>query len=76
MAALPKSPVGSTRRSSSGSQLRPVIPFDLDEGSAIIDEDETDMTEMEKGPMPRAGASFAASEGGKGVDEVEFLYNE
>lgn len=75
MAALPKSPAGGNRRSSSGSHLRPVLPFDLDEGSALEDE-ELDNEEPEMGPMPREGASFAASEGGKGVDEVEFLYNE
>ena len=75
MAALPKSVGGSNRRSSSGSQLRPVLPFDLDDGSALDDE-EAIGDEPEKGPMPREGASFAAAEGGKGVDEVEFLYNE
>ncbi|KZS97748.1 hypothetical protein SISNIDRAFT_423128 [Sistotremastrum niveocremeum HHB9708] len=73
MAALPKSPAGN-RRSSSGSQLRPVLPFDLDDGSAL--DDDPDPEEPEMGPMPRAGTSFAAAEGGKGVDEVEFMYNE
>ena len=75
MAALPKSLSGTSRRSSSGSHLRPVLPFDLDDGSAL-DDDEVISDEPEKGPMPREGASFAAAEGGKGVDEVEFLYNE
>jgi len=76
MAALPRSPAGGNRRSSSGTQLRPVIPaFDLDDGSAVV-EDDLESTEPEMGPMPREGASFAAAEGGKGVDEVEFLYNE
>jgi hypothetical protein len=70
--ALPKSPAGGTvggRRSSSGTGLRPVIPFDLDDadGSAIDDNDETEL-----GPMPReTDAPFAAQEGGRGVDEVE-----
>lgn len=75
MAALPKSPAGGNRRSSSGSHLRPVMPFELDDSSALIDE-EAIIDEPEMGPMPREGASFAAAEGGKGVDEVEFLYNE
>jgi len=75
MAALPKSPAGGNRRSSSGSQLRPVLPFDLDDGSALEDE-EAVSDEPEMGPMPREGASFGAAEGGKGVDEVEFMYNE
>lgn len=76
MAALPRSPAGANRRFSAGTQLRPVIPpFDLDDSSAIDDE-EQDSSEAEMGPMPREGASFAAAEGGKGVDEVEFLYNE
>ena len=71
--ALPKSPAGGpvgARRSSSGTGLRPVLPFDLDdaEGSAIDDDDE----EAELGPMPReTDAPFAAQEGGRGVDEVE-----
>jgi len=78
--ALPKSPAGGAvggRRSSSGTGLRPVIPFDLDdsEGSAVDDDDE----EAELGPMPReTDVPFAAQEGGKGVDEVEvsvrFIY--
>jgi hypothetical protein len=75
MAALPKSPAGANRRSSSGTHLRPVIPFDLDEGSALDDEDDQeDVPEM--GPMPIEGASFGAAEGGRGVDEVEFMYHE
>lgn len=75
MAALPKSPVGHGRRSSSGSSLRPVLPFDLDDGSAVDDEDEDDTPEM--GPMPKEQTGpFAAGEGGKGVDEVEYLYGE
>jgi hypothetical protein len=65
MAALPKSPHG--RRSSSGGGLRPVLPFALDDGSAVeIEED--DGPEMEP---PREGSAFA---GGAGVDEVEYAY--
>jgi hypothetical protein len=76
MAALPKSPAGGgNRRSSSGSHLRPVMPFELDDSGAFVDE-EAIIDEPEMGPMPREGASFGAAEGGKGVDEVEFLYNE
>lgn len=69
MAALAKSPA-STRRSSSGGGLRPVLPFDLDrdEGSAV---DDDDGQEQELGPVPRdAPGPFA----GAGVDEVEAAY--
>ena len=69
MAALAKSPAHtSTRRSSSGGGLRPVLPFDLDrdEGSAIDDDQE-----QELGPVPRdAPGPFS----GAGVDEVEAAY--
>ncbi len=75
MAALPKSPAGHGRRSSSGSSLRPVLPFNLDDGSAIDDEDEED--ELAVGPIPKEQQGpFAAGEGGRGVDEVEYLYGE
>ena len=69
MAALAKSPA-STRRSSSGGGLRPVLPFDLDrgEGSAIDDDDEQ---EQELGPVPRDSPGPFA---GAGVDEVEAAY--
>jgi len=67
MAALPKSPAGG-RRSSSGTGLRPVLPFTLDEGSAIDDDEEElappHMTREPSGDFP-AGAS---------VDEVEYAY--
>ncbi|EPT03705.1 hypothetical protein FOMPIDRAFT_1022279 [Fomitopsis schrenkii] len=67
MAALTQSPARA-RRSSSESGLRPVLPFDLDEGSAIGDESD----EQELGPMPRdASGPFHA---GAGVDEVEYAY--
>jgi hypothetical protein len=72
MAALAKSPA-STRRSSSGSSLRPVLPFDLDrdEGSAVDDDDDDDDQGQELGPVPRdAPGPF----GGAGVDEVEAAY--
>ena len=68
MAALAKSPA-STRRSSSGGGLRPVLAFDLDrdEGSAVDDDDDQ---EEELGPVPRdASGPF-----GGGVDEVEAAY--
>jgi hypothetical protein len=69
MAALPKSPAGG-RRSSSGGGLRPVLPFGLDDGSAIDIDDEGDEAEM--GPIPREQSGpFAA---GAGVDEVEYAY--
>jgi hypothetical protein len=70
--ALSKSPAAGGRRSSSGSgNLRPVIPFGLDDGSAL-DEDLEDIGEPEMGPMPTGRTEpFAAGEGGKGVDEVE-----
>lgn len=67
MAALPKSP--ATRRSSSGGGLRPVIPFGLDDGSALDIEDDN---ELELGPAPRENTGpFAA---GASVDEVEYVY--
>jgi len=67
---LPKSPAsGGRRRSSEGGSLRPVLPFGLDDGSAL-EEDYEDGPEM--GPMPTGrSAPFAAGEGGKGIDEVE-----
>ncbi|TFK92199.1 N1221-domain-containing protein [Polyporus arcularius HHB13444] len=67
MAALTKSP--AHRRSSSGSgSLRPVLPFELDEGTAIDDEDD----EEELGPMPKEPSGPFQS--GGGVDEVEYAY--
>lgn len=67
---LPKSPAsGGRRRSSGGAGLRPVIPFGLDDGSALGDDFDE---EPEMGPMPTGrSAPFAAGEGGKGIDEVE-----
>lgn len=67
MAALPKSP--ATRRASSGNGLRPVVPFGLDDGSAVDLEDEDEIPDM--GPAPREQSAFA---GGAGVDEVEYAY--
>lgn len=69
MAALPKSPVGH-RRSSSGSSLRPVLPFGLDDNSAVDEVDDDD--EAELGPMPREQTGPFAQ--GGGVDEVEYAY--
>jgi hypothetical protein len=70
MAALPKSPAGA-RRSSSGGGLRPVLPFGLDDGSAV-DLDDGDDDEAELGPMPREQSGPFGS--GGGVDEVEYAY--
>ena len=73
MAALPKSPAGA-RRSSSGGGLRPVLPFGLDDGSAVDldNDDDDDDDEAEMGPIPREQSGpFAA---GAGVDEVEYAY--
>ncbi|KAG6833807.1 hypothetical protein H0H87_011741 [Tephrocybe sp. NHM501043] len=69
MAALPKSPVGA-RRSSSGSGLRPVLPFGLDDGSAVDADDEDE--ELVVGPVPKDESNPFAS--GAGVDEVEYAY--
>jgi hypothetical protein len=69
MAALPKSP-SSARRSSSGGGLRPVLPFGLDDGSAVELDDADDETEL--GPMPREQSGPFGS--GGGVDEVEYAY--
>ena len=71
MAALPKSPVGGHRRSSStGSSLRPVIPFGLDDNSAIDLEDTEDDAEL--GPMPREQSGPFGE--GEAVDEVEYAF--
>ncbi|EJU06451.1 hypothetical protein DACRYDRAFT_113154 [Dacryopinax primogenitus] len=74
LSALPKSPGTHPRRTSSGgTSLRPVLPFGLDDGSAIdIEEEEPELGPIKKG----SEAPFAAQEGGKGVDEVEYLYGE
>lgn len=66
MAALPKSPAGG-RRSSSGTGLRPVLPFALDDENAI---DETDLEPGHLGREPPSG-EFPA---GASVDEVEYAY--
>ena len=66
MAALPKSPAGG-RRSSSGTGLRPVLPFALDDENAI-DEDEPESGHL--GREPPSG-QFPA---GASVDEVEYAY--
>jgi hypothetical protein len=68
MAALPKSPAGA-RRSSSGGGLRPVLPFGLDDGSAVDLEDDD---EAEMGPIPREQSGPFGT--GAGVDEVEYAY--
>jgi hypothetical protein len=69
MAALPKSPAGA-RRSSSGSGLRPVLPFGLDDENAV----DADVDDELLGPVPRDQSSpFAA---GAGVDEVEYAYGQ
>ena len=65
MAALPKSPAGG-RRGSSGGGLRPVVPFGLDDGSAVDLEDE----DSELGSIARDQLPFP----GAGVDEVEYAY--
>jgi len=68
MAALPKSPAGA-RRSSSGGGLRPVLPFGLDDGSAV---DLEDNDEAELGPIARdESGPFSV---GASVDEVEYAY--
>lgn len=62
MAALPKSPATGRRRSSSGGGLRPVIPFGLDDGTAVVDGDVDEEDEL---PREHTGPS---------VDEVEYAY--
>jgi len=66
MAALPgpRSPHGGPRRTSSGGNaLRPVVPFGLDEGSAVDLEPDDDIEEL--GSREPQGPS---------VDEVEYAY--
>ncbi|CDO71308.1 hypothetical protein BN946_scf184908.g65 [Trametes cinnabarina] len=68
MAALTKSPSHGRRSSSGSGSLRPILPFELDDGTAI---DEADDDE-ELGPMPKEPSGpFQA---GAGVDEVEYAY--
>lgn len=72
MAALPKSPAKSPHsRRSSGGGLRPVVPFGLDDGSAVADEEEE---EVELGPAPIDREQSGAFASGKSVDEVEYVY--
>ncbi|KAJ3516201.1 hypothetical protein NLJ89_g1274 [Agrocybe chaxingu] len=66
MAALPKSPAGA-RRSSSGTGLRPVLPFALDDESAVDDDD----VEPEHLGREPPSSEFPA---GASVDEVEYAY--
>ena len=70
IAALEKSPGGGHRRSSSGSSLRPVLPFGLDDNNPIDLEEADDESEL--GPVHRE-QSGPFGEGG-GVDEVEYAY--
>ncbi|KAI0774182.1 N1221-domain-containing protein [Fomes fomentarius] len=68
MAALTKSPAHGRRSSSGSGSLRPVLPFELDDGTAIDDNDDDD----ELGPMPKD--SSGPFQLGGGVDEVEYAY--
>src|SRR5258707_13064421 len=69
--ALPKSPASGGRTSSSGASLRPVLPFGLDDGSAI-EEDFDELEQPELGPIPTGRtAPFAANDGANGQDAVE-----
>ncbi|KAI0324956.1 N1221-domain-containing protein [Cubamyces sp. BRFM 1775] len=68
MAALAKSPSHGRRSSSGSSSLRPVLPFELDDGTAVDENDDDE----ELGPMPKEPSGpFHA---GAGVDEVEYAY--
>uniref|UniRef100_A0A8H7XWJ5 N1221-domain-containing protein n=1 Tax=Psilocybe cubensis TaxID=181762 RepID=A0A8H7XWJ5_PSICU len=70
MAALPKSPAGG-RRSSSGTGLRPVLPFALDEGDGSAVEEEEEESEGGHLGRERPSGEFPA---GASVDEVEYAY--
>jgi len=70
MAALPKSPAGG-RRSSTGGGLRPVLPFGLDDVTAVELEEDEDEAEMGPAPREQTDGPFAT---GAGVDEVEYAY--
>ena len=67
--AMPRSPTGLRRRSSSGgSPLRPVMQgngVDGPQSDEMVLEDEEEM-----GPVPKGPGGM----GGGGVDEVEFLF--
>ena len=67
MAALTKSPAHGRRSSSGSGGLRPIMPFELDEGTAVEDEDEEEL-----GPIPKEHSGPFQS--GGGVDEVEYAY--
>ena len=68
MAALTKSPAHGRRSSSGSGNLRPVLDFSLDTGTAVDDTEEDE----ELGPMPKDTSGPFQS--GGGVDEVEYAY--
>ena len=47
MAVLTKSPAHGRRSSSGSGGLRPVMPFELDEGGTAVEEDEEDYWALE-----------------------------
>ncbi|KAH9853582.1 hypothetical protein C2E23DRAFT_777268 [Lenzites betulinus] len=67
MAALTKSPSHGRRSSSGSGSLRPILPLELDPGTAIDDDEEEEL-----GPMPKE--SSGPFQAGAGVDEVEYAY--
>ena len=68
MAALTKSPAHGRRSSSGSGGLRPIMPFDLNNGGTAVDDDDD---QEELGPMPKEPGPFHS---GGGVDEVEYAY--
>jgi hypothetical protein len=72
MAALPKSPAGA-RRGSSGSGLRPVLPFNLD-----VDGSDSALDEEDLEPLPHMGREPHSGDfpSGASVDEVEYAYGQ
>lgn len=68
MAALPKSPAGGRR--GSGSGLRPVLPFNLDDDLSDNAVDEEDLE-----PLAHMGREHSGEfPAGASVDEVEYAY--
>ena len=80
MAALTKSPAHGRRSSSGSGSLRPVLPFELDEGTAVVDDDDDEyppaalQTRRPKAPIVEYGSDDAegSPDGGGEVMASQF----